>query len=154
MPWLCPDCCAMRSYGDISPTTPFGRVIVVILIVVSLVIFPSQLAGLLDLVASIPRYRKKFRRRRDVQHVILVGGGGVASVASLRFRVLVARTVARISSTCDGARVTTGPADDNPHSRLTACLPTLSPRSRKQRRPGERAGPSRGDRALRPGVSD
>lgn len=65
----------MRSYGDISPTTPFGRVIVVILIVVSLVIFPSQLAGLLDLVASIPRYRKKFRRRRDVQHVILVGGG-------------------------------------------------------------------------------
>ena len=61
------------GYGDISPTTMYSRIVVLVFIVASLVIIPMQVNKLQVLIAMRSPYRNPYKAIVNENHVILCG---------------------------------------------------------------------------------
>ncbi len=61
------------GYGDITPSTYLGKIVVGCMIVCSFVMIPLQLNKVTALVALQSRYRTKFKNESSTPHFIVVG---------------------------------------------------------------------------------
>ena len=62
----------VQGYGDISPKTPFARIVVILIIAISFILIPLEVARLADAYASIPKYRVGYKMTGKALHIILV----------------------------------------------------------------------------------
>lgn len=75
-------CMGSVGYGDISPQTPLGKLVVSVMITVSFVAIPMQLNKLTSLLSLQSKYRSRFNPRSGEPHVLVVGD--VQNVVALR----------------------------------------------------------------------
>ena len=64
------------GYGDIIMVTPWGRVILIILIAIVIVCLPIVVASIAEVYSSRSRFRITFQPPRHLKHVILIGEFG------------------------------------------------------------------------------
>eukprot|EP00612_Vaucheria_litorea_P004534 CAMPEP_0171460360 /NCGR_PEP_ID=MMETSP0945-20130129/5264_1 /TAXON_ID=109269 /ORGANISM="Vaucheria litorea, Strain CCMP2940" /LENGTH=986 /DNA_ID=CAMNT_0011986541 /DNA_START=720 /DNA_END=3680 /DNA_ORIENTATION=- len=60
------------GYGDISPKTPFARMVIILIIATSFILVPLEVARLAEAYTRIPKYRKGYKMAGKALHVILV----------------------------------------------------------------------------------
>jgi voltage-gated potassium channel Kch len=61
------------GYGDVTAVTTWGRFIVCIFIIASLVMVPIQISALQDELSLRSKYRSPFTQRREAPHIVVVG---------------------------------------------------------------------------------
>ena len=62
------------GYGDITPETELGRVLVMFVIVCTIVLIPKQLNELLRLISLHSVYaRKKYKSNSEITHLVITG---------------------------------------------------------------------------------